>query len=180
MKALIALLAGLVGLALPIEAIDTIARLALPVIALTSTSIFPCMTLAVGAMKGDHREPEQVDELHRKLRSLMQMLSMAFTTAVLAMAFLVATAAAHSSFEIAKWMPAVFHLMWLLAVFSLALLLMRARSIVRMFGEILDLSRTQAMLMARAKLKVEQQDARTRVKFEKQEDRDPRLLQRAS
>jgi hypothetical protein len=73
---------GVAAIWLPFEAVEPMARLVVPAIALLATSIFPCMSLAVGSLKAEQRAPVQVDELYTQLHTIMQVLAVTFALSV--------------------------------------------------------------------------------------------------
>lgn len=153
---MIPLLAGLaVAIAsiwLPRGAIDPMARALIPAVALLATGIFPCMSLAVGSMKGDHRAPKQVDELYEQLKIVMKVLVLSFGLAVLTIVLTVGLVGL-----VSEATPSYRHMLserGLLGFVCVSLFVLAGRVIAigKAFFAILDINRKHALLIARAKI----------------------------
>jgi hypothetical protein len=162
MKALLVGIALSVGsIWLPQQVIEPMARALIPATALLATAIFPCMSLAVSALKGDSRSPGQVDELYQQLHTVLKVLVATFTLAVLAVVLLVAMTALTA-------LTVKPHNHWIdlgitatLCVVSavLSLLVGRAVAVGRAFFAILEINRRHALLVARAKVQGDREKA---------------------
>lgn len=178
MKQILAtILATALAALMPMAAIEDVARLLVPAVALMATSIFPCMTLVVGAMKGEQRTPALIDDLYGKLRLLMKILVAAFAVAIVAI-FLIVVAAiaaeagtAFRGFELA-------HIAAGLAGTTLAIFVGRIIAIGKMFFEVLDINRKHALLIARAKSTQEQVKAVSQIGMPISPPQQPRPLTR--
>lgn len=195
MKALIIGLAlGIGSLWLPHSAVDPMARLVVPAIALLATSIFPCMSLAVGSLKAEQRAPLQVDELYTQLRTIMQVLVVTFALAVAAVACLVGLsglvtangpAAAMGGVAVPAVAPSPvleFAIRALLVFICVVLTLLGGRVVAvgKAFFAILEINRKHALLVARSKVQSDRDKAiegARRHNFAP-DNKDPRVLER--
>jgi hypothetical protein len=165
---------------IPFAAIEPMARILVPAIALLATGIFPCMTLAVGAMKGDHRSPAQVDELYEELRLVMKILVATFVLAAATVATIVALTGTIAAISV-EWGPWVQRGLMGLIALMLSLLAGRVIAIARAFFAILDINRKHALLVARAKVQSERDKALEGVRKHRfpADDTTPRPLEPA-
>lgn len=132
---------------LPNEAVEPLARILVPGIALMAAGIFPSMTLVVGAMKGEQRSPKVVTDLYEKLRQILKVICAAFVLAVLAIAAILASASLnHVTFPYASYVQQVF---MGLGALSVLFLVDRVVAVIRTYFAVLDLNKTQALLVAR-------------------------------
>ncbi len=143
---------GVASIWLPREAIDPMARALTPAIALLATGIFPCMSLAVGAMKGENRAPRQVDELYEQLHTVMRVLVAAFALAVTAIVLIVAILGFLAVQMEEKAGNVAVHVTLSIVALVLALLFGRAIAIGKAFFAILEINRKGAKLVTRSKL----------------------------
>lgn len=141
----VALLAAL----LPEAALGAISRTLVLAIALMAAGIFPCMTLAVNAMKGEGRSPAMVQDLYDQLRTLLKVLVVAFVLAVLAVLSLVGTSAAIEA-EAGFWPVKVGAV---LAGSALGLFIGRVVAIGKAFFALLEINKKQALLIARDRVR---------------------------
>jgi len=144
-----AVVAAVAGL-LPTSAIDAAARTLTLAIALMAAGVFPCMTLAVNAMKGEEKSPAMVQDLYEQLRKLLKVLVAAFVLAVLAVLSLVFIAAAIAT-DVGHWPvkgAAV------LAGFTLGLFMARVLGIGKAFFVLLEINKKHALLVARKQIRV--------------------------
>lgn len=174
----------------PLKSFDPAARVLVPAIALMAAGIFPCMSLAVGAMKGEHRTPALVEELYERLKLLLKVLVASFGLAVMAIILLACTvivaANALPSGGSADIPPQ--YLGWIarstasLSVIAIGLLGGRVVAVGKAFFAILDINRKHALLIARAALRKERDGWIMETKSIKLPDDDPtpRPLQRVS
>ncbi|WP_422058634.1 hypothetical protein [Sphingomonas sp.] len=163
----------------PLPAVEPAARIVVPAIALLATGIFPCMTLTIGAMKGDHRSPLQVDELYGQLKFVMKVLVATFALAAALAATMVAIIAIDAGAH-PRWSGVATRLLLALACIELALLGGRIHAVGRAFFAILDINRKHALLVARAKVQGERDktmDALRKQRFAP-DDPTPRPLQK--
>ena len=155
---------------IPTGAIEPLARVLVPGIALMATAIFPCMTLVVNAMKGEHRTPSLVEDLHAKLRMLLKLLVATFVLAVTAMILMAAAVA----LLYAPVLPIVSKIVWCFAALVVVLLLGRVEAIGRAFFALLDINRKHALLIARAKIRGERDAAIDAGKLARLPEDDPK------
>lgn len=162
---IISLLLACAAFFAPLKGVDAAARVLVPAVALMATGIFPCMSLAVGAMKGEHRTPALVDQLYTRLRKVLMLLVVTFTCAVAAVASLALTSAlvaiaadGNPHVDVAALTLAA-HASAGAAALILALLGGRVVDLGRAFFAILDINRRHALLIARAKVSVEEEKA---------------------
>lgn len=140
---------------LPVAAIDAAARTLVLAIALMAAGIFPCMTLTVNAMKGEERSPAMVTELYDQLRKVLKILVVAFALAVctvLLMAVTVACISSEVANEAIRALAAVTGL-------ALGLFMSRVVAIGKTFFALLDINRTQALLISRKRVRSQRGDA---------------------
>ncbi len=163
---------------IPVGAIEPLARVLVPGIALMATGIFPCMTLVVNAMKGEHRTPALVEDLHGNLRQLLKLLVAAFALALMAM-ILMAAAVALVQAPVPAAVPKV---TLCLAALVIVLLVGRVEAIGRAFFALLEINRKHALLIARAKVRGERDAAIEAGKLARvpEDDPNPRPLRRVN
>lgn len=163
---------------LPSGVIEPLARVLVPAIALMATGVFPCMTLVVNAMKGEHRTPALVEDLYTKLRQLLRLLVVTFALAVVTMG-LMAAAVALLQVPVLLMVPKI---TICFAVCTMVLLLGRVVDIGRAFFALLDINRKHALLIARAKIRGERDAALDAGKLARlsEDDTSPRRFRRVS
>lgn len=163
---------------LPISAIEPLARVLVPGIALMATGVFPCMTLVVNAMKGEHRTPALVEDLYAKLRLLLKLLIVTFALAVTTMGLMAASVALLQ----APVLIIVPKIALCIAALTILLLIGRVVDIGRAFFALLDINRKHALLIARAKIRGERDSALDAGKLAKlpEDDTTPRPLRRVN
>lgn len=148
------ILAAIVAWFLPVAAVDPVARLLAVAIALMASGVFPCMTLTVGAMKGERRTPALVNDLYTKLELLMKLLVVAFALAVVSLLCLVV-----SITLVTVKVDGVFvSCSVALSAAALSLLGSRVVDIGRAFFALLEINRRHALLIARAGVRSERDD----------------------
>jgi hypothetical protein len=160
----------------PPEVIEPAARVLVPGVALMATGVFPCMTLAVNAMKGEHRTPALVEDLYLKLRQLLKLLAATFILAIAAMALMAAGVGLLKA-PVLTFVP---KMAFGLAAAVIVLLVGRLEAIGRAFFVLLDINRKHALLIARAKIRGERDsaiDAGTAARVPN-DDQTPRPLRR--
>jgi|GEM_PF-4238576 len=143
------LITAIVAVYIPFAAVEPLARVLVPGIALMGAGIFPSMSLVVGAMKGDERTPKIVKELHEKLKNILKVLVAAFVLILVSILLLLASV----GLEYTKNVPHVDlirRIVICLAAVSVALLADRVSAVVRTFFAVLELNKKQALLVARA------------------------------
>jgi hypothetical protein len=173
----------------PTALIDPVARAIVPAIALMATGIFPCMTLAIGAMKAEGRTPALIEELYLQLRGLLKVLVVTFALAVseivaLTVSVALASPGAPRGFQVA---PDTFHITptqtaAMVAAFILGLLGGRIIVLGRAFFDVLDINKKQSLLVARTKVRTERDTAiesSRRARFAS-DDASPQLLRTAN
>lgn len=170
----LAILAGL----LPIEAIDASARTLVLAVALMAAGIFPCMTLTVNAMKGEERSPAMVTELYDQLKKVLKILVVAFALAVSTVLLMAITAACISS----KVPDVAIRGIAATTGLSLGLFMSRVVAIGRTFFALLDINRTQALLISRKRVRSQRADSLEESRKETlvQDDPRPRKLRKVS
>ncbi|MBP6362942.1 MAG: hypothetical protein KA329_05400 [Novosphingobium sp.] len=151
---------------IPVTLIDPVARAIVPAVALMATGIFPCMTLAIGAMKAEGRTPALIEELYQQLRGLMKVLVATFALAVaevvaLTLAIALASPGAPRGFEVT---PGTVHVTpveaaVMIAGFVLGFLAGRIIALGRAFFAVLDINKKQSLLVARSKVRSERDTA---------------------
>lgn len=175
---LISLAAAVLGYFLPATTLEPIARVLVPAVALLATGIVPCMTLAVNAMKGEQRTPALVEDLHDKLAKLLRLLVASFALSVAAVTA-IATTVALVNGPVLDFVPKIG------AAVSASFLCMlggRAIAVGRAFFALLEINRTHALLIARAKVRSERDNAISAMrglKVAADDDRSPRALVKA-
>jgi len=139
---------------LPTTVVDPLVRVLGIAIALMATGIFPCMTLVVNAMKGEQRTPAMVDKLYDGLRNILRILVVAFSLAVASILSLAATAAL-----VAAKVPHLYvHIALASTAVAITFFAGRVIALGRSFFVVLDINRTQALLVARAKTRNEREE----------------------
>lgn len=168
----LAILAGL----LPVAAVDAAARTLVLAVALMAAGIFPCMTLTVNAMKGEERSPAMVTELYDQLKKVLKILVVAFALAVSTVLLMAVTVACISS-EVASEAVRALAAMTGLA---LGFFMSRVVAIGRTFFALLDINRTQALLISRKRVRSQRSDAIDESRKESfvQDDPTPRKLRK--
>lgn len=155
---------------LPHSAVDPMARIVVPAIALLATSIFPCMSLAVGSLKAEQRAPLQVDELYDQLRTIMKVLVVTFALAATAVATIVGLSGLVASYpeSLTKGLSAAAlrdpievscRALLIVICFAIALLGGRIVAVGKAFFAILDINRKHALLVARSRVQGEREMA---------------------
>lgn len=161
---------------IPRDSIEPLARIAVPSIALMSTSIFPCMTLVVNAMKGEQRTPALVEDLYAKLRLVLKLLVVTFALAAAAMISLAAAVVLLDA-PVLPWVPKI-----PLSVGAAIIILFMGRieAIGRAFFALLDINRKHALLIARGKVRTDRDAKVDAIKAGAfpADDLTPRKLQR--
>lgn len=167
---------------IPPGAVEPLARVVVPAIALMAAGVFPCMTLVVNAMKGEHRTPALIEDLYGNLRRLLRLLVATFALAVLAMVLLAAAVVLLHPPVLPRIpeLPIVPKLTVCAAAFVIGLLIGRVEAIGRAFFALLDINRKHALLIARAKVRGERDEAIEASKLARvpEDDPTPRPLQR--
>lgn len=171
----------------PLKAIEPVARVLVPAVALMATGIFPCMSLAVGAMKGEHRTPALVEQLHGRLHLVLKLLVVTFSCAVIAIGALAITVAlAAVAQPVGSELPdqslvISAHAVSAISMLVLALLAGRVVDLGRAFFAILEINRKHALLIARAKVSSEEATANERARASRfvGDDMTVRKLERA-
>ena len=171
---------------LPTSLVDPVARAMVPAIALMATGIFPCMTLAIGAMKAEGRTPALIEDLYGQLRGLLQVLVVTFALAVSEIIALTASIALSNptAWQGFTHYPGTFHLTpaqvaVMVSAAILGILGGRVVALGRAFFAVLDINKKQALLVARAKVRTERDaslDLTRRARFPA-DDPAPRRLQ---
>jgi mannitol-specific phosphotransferase system IIBC component len=176
MKQIIAtILSAAIAWFIPHTAIDEIARLLVPAVALMATSIFPCMTLVVGSLKGEQRSTAVIDQLHGRLRAAMEVLVTAFAVAVVAM-LLTIIASTLSAVDIILYRVSLTSAVTALAGACFAILVGRVIAVGKIFFEVLDINRKHALLIARAKSGETQIKALSQIKMPSADTSPPKML----
>ena len=175
MKAIIsACVIALVAVVLPVAAIGAVSRTLVLAVALMAAGVFPCMTVAVNAMKGEGRSPAMVQDLYDELAVLLKVLVVAFVLAILSVLALVATSAAiemQAGVWIVKAIAAA-------AGASLGLFMGRVVAIGHAFFKLLEINKKQALLIVRGRLRKEHEgaiEASRKETFEKDDTRPRRF-----
>jgi hypothetical protein len=170
----------------PIALAEPAARALVPAIALMATGIFPCMSLVVGAMKGEQRTPALVEQLYRNLEILLKLLVTAFALSVGAVLLLAITVSLAA--DAAAQLPSrpifqswVAHAIAASAIMVLTILGGRVFQVGRAFFTVLEINRKHALLVSRAKVRGERDLALESSRDEKfpEDDQSPRQLIRA-
>lgn len=165
------ILAAFAAWFLPVAAVDPVARLLAVAIALMASGIFPCMTLTVGAMKGERRTPASVNDLYAKLELLMKLLVVAFALAVLSLLCLVVSI----SLVTVKADHVTVSGAVALSAAALTMLGGRVADIGRAFFALLEINRRHALLIARAGVRSERDDVISELGQAKVGNDDPKV-----
>jgi len=152
---IVALALGTIAWFLPEVALEAVARTLVLAVALMAAGIFPCMTLTVNAMRGEERSPTMVVELYDQLKTLLKVLVVAFILAV-ASVFLLATTAAMISAEAGA---GPIQAAAVCTGVALGLFMSRVVAIGKSFFALLDINRTQALLISRKKVRSKREEA---------------------
>ena len=196
MKALIfGLGLGVASTWLPHVAVEPMARLVVPAVALLATSIFPCMSLAVGSLKAEQRDPSQVDELYTQLKIIMKVLVATFALAVTAVVCIVglsglitiiapvpgANGASALSPAVSLAIELAIRTLLIVVCIVLALLGGRVLAVGKAFFAILDINRKHALLVARSRVQNSREKALEGARKENfaPDSKEPRALERA-
>jgi hypothetical protein len=164
---LIGLILATASVWVPRDAVDPMARALIPAVALLATGIFPCMSLAVGSMKGEQRAPKQVDELYEQLHTVMRVLVASFALAALAIVSIVGLVGLVNVTSPSTIVLIGERILLGGICLILALLGGRVAAIGRAFFAILDINRKHALLIARAKTQSARDKAVDKWKLEK-------------
>lgn len=132
---------------LPFEAIEPLALILVPGIALLATGIFPCMTLIVGSMKPDGRSPKRISELYENFQEILRLLVIAFICAAGSIFMIMASVA----MDYTQILHDTFWRRVTLAAAIIAVVALGAHisSVIRVFFAILALNNKQSLLVAR-------------------------------
>lgn len=172
------LLSAILASLIPHAALDEIARLLVPAVALMATSIFPCMTLVVGTLKGEQRSTAIVDQLHGKLHAAMEILVATFAVSVVAMLLTILASTIGTPDPVVRQISLT-STVAALAGASFAILVGRVIAVGRIFFEILGINRTHALMIARAKSGETQIKALNQMKMPAAQDGPPKMLVRS-
>lgn len=173
----ISLLLAAAAAIIPPSIIGDAARMLVLATSLMATGVFPCMTLVVNAMKGEHRTPALVESLYDKLRQLLKLLITAFCLAISVVVLLVTTV----TLQAADAIEPVLRGAAAASAFAIAIFSGRVVAIGRAFFALLDINRKHALLIARGAVRRDRDAALDLMRASRfsPDDQNPKRLQKA-